>query len=69
MVDALTQRLQAIDKVAMLINTGSDTKSVSAALRQTLHYRADATVVLSGHLGVAGPHLHRQWPACRSDQP
>ncbi|MBN9349006.1 MAG: LacI family DNA-binding transcriptional regulator, partial [Devosia sp.] len=26
MVDALTQRLQAIDNVAMLINTGSDTE-------------------------------------------
>lgn len=48
MVDALTRRLQAIDKVAMVINTESDTESVSAALRQTLHYRADATVVLSG---------------------
>jgi DNA-binding LacI/PurR family transcriptional regulator len=48
MVDVLTQRLQAIDKVAMLINTQSDSESVSAALRQTLHYRADATVVLSG---------------------
>lgn len=49
MVDALTRRLQAIDKVAMVINTTeSDSKSVSAALRQSLHYRADATVVLSG---------------------
>jgi DNA-binding LacI/PurR family transcriptional regulator len=48
MVDALTRRLQAIDKVAMVINTETDTESVSAALRQTLHYRADATVVLSG---------------------
>lgn len=48
MVDALTRRLQAIDKVAMVINTQSDSDSVSAALRQTLHYRAEATVVLSG---------------------
>lgn len=48
MVDILTRRLQAIDKVAMVINTLGDTESVSAALRQTLHYRADATVVLSG---------------------
>jgi DNA-binding LacI/PurR family transcriptional regulator len=48
MVDVLTRRLQAIDKVAMVINTESDTESVSAALRQTLHYRAEATVVLSG---------------------
>src|SRR5690606_15438601 len=48
MVDALTRRLQAIEKVAMVINTGSDTESVSQALLQTLHYRADATVELSG---------------------
>lgn len=49
MVDALTRRLQAIAKVAMVINTTeADTDSVAMALRQTLHYRADATVVLSG---------------------
>jgi DNA-binding LacI/PurR family transcriptional regulator len=49
MVDVLTRRLQAIDKVAMVINTTeADRDTVSAALRQTLHYRADATVVLSG---------------------
>lgn len=48
MVDDLTRRLQAIDKVAMVINTGGDSESVSAALRQALHFRADATVVLSG---------------------
>jgi DNA-binding LacI/PurR family transcriptional regulator len=48
MVDTLTRRLQAIDKVAMVINTGGDSDSVSAALRQALHFRADATVVLSG---------------------
>jgi DNA-binding LacI/PurR family transcriptional regulator len=49
MVDVLTRKLQAIDKVAMVINTTeADGDSVSAALRQTLHYRADATVVLSG---------------------
>ena len=48
MVDVLTRRLQAIDKVAMVINAESDTASVSSALRQTLHYRADATIVLSG---------------------
>ncbi len=48
LVDALTRRLQAIDKVAMVINTEGESEGVSAALRQTLHYRADATVVLSG---------------------
>ncbi len=48
MIDALTRRLQTINKVAMVINTGGASESVEAALRQTLHYRADATVVLSG---------------------
>lgn len=48
MVDILTRRLQGIDKVAMVINTEDDSASVTSALRQTLHYRAEATVVLSG---------------------
>ena len=48
MVDVLTRKLQAIEKIAMVINTGGDDESVSAALRQALNYRADATVVLSG---------------------
>ncbi|MBO0662516.1 LacI family DNA-binding transcriptional regulator [Jiella flava] len=48
MVDALTRRLQAAKKITVVINTQSDTDSVSSALRQTLHYRADSTVVLSG---------------------
>jgi DNA-binding LacI/PurR family transcriptional regulator len=48
LVDSLSRRLQAAGKVIMIINTGSDTASVSDALRQTLNYRADATVVLSG---------------------
>jgi len=48
MVDVLTRKLQASGKITMVINTGTDTESVSAALRQTLNYRADATVVLSG---------------------
>jgi DNA-binding LacI/PurR family transcriptional regulator len=48
MLDVLTRRLQVIDRVAMVINTTGDEESVAEALRQTLHYRADATVVLSG---------------------
>lgn len=48
MVDVLTRKLQAAGKVTMVINTETDTESVSSALRQTLNYRADATVVLSG---------------------
>lgn len=48
LVDVLTRKLQAAGKVTMVINTETDTESVSRALRQTLNYRADATVVLSG---------------------
>ncbi|UYN99786.1 MAG: substrate-binding domain-containing protein [Devosia sp.] len=48
LVDVLTRKLQASGKITMVINTETDTDSVSRALRQTLNYRADATVVLSG---------------------
>ena len=48
MLDALTRRLQAIDRVAMVINTSGESGSVEAALGQTMNYRAAATVVLSG---------------------
>lgn len=48
LVDVLTSKLQAAGRITMVINTGTDTESVSRALRQTLNYRADATVVLSG---------------------
>jgi len=48
MVDVLTRELQASGKITMVINTKADTESVSQALKQTLNYRADATVVLSG---------------------
>ena len=48
MVDVLTRKLQASGKITMVINTEADTDSVATALRQTLNYRADATVVLSG---------------------
>jgi DNA-binding LacI/PurR family transcriptional regulator len=48
MVDVLTRKLQAAGKITMVINTETDTQSLSLALRQTLNYRADATVVLSG---------------------
>lgn len=48
MLEALTRRLQMADKVAMVINTSGARDGVEAALRQTLHYRADATVMLSG---------------------
>ena len=48
MVDVLTRKLQASGKITMVINTETDTESVASALRQTLNYRAAATVVLSG---------------------
>ncbi|HET9067560.1 MAG TPA: substrate-binding domain-containing protein [Amaricoccus sp.] len=47
MLDALSRRLQAIGRVAMVINTSGES-GVEAALRRTLNYRAGATVVLSG---------------------
>lgn len=48
MIEALTRRLQIANKVTMVINTSGQSANVEAALRQTLHYRADATIVLSG---------------------
>lgn len=48
LIDELTRKLQAAGKITMVINTETDTESVSSALRLTLNYRADATVVLSG---------------------
>jgi DNA-binding LacI/PurR family transcriptional regulator len=48
MLYALTRHLQSINRIAMVINTSADSGSVEAALRQTLNYRADATIVLSG---------------------
>lgn len=48
LVDELTRKLQAAGKVTMVINSETDTESVSSALAMTLNYRADATVVLSG---------------------
>lgn len=48
MVDRLTRKLQAAGKITVVLNTESDEASVNHALKLTLHYRADATVVLSG---------------------
>jgi DNA-binding LacI/PurR family transcriptional regulator len=48
LVRALTGALQAAGKVAMVLSTGGPDDDASAALRQTLNYRADATVVMSG---------------------
>lgn len=48
MLEVLSRRLQEVNKVTMVINTSGDNDSVAQALRQTINYRADATVVLSG---------------------
>jgi DNA-binding LacI/PurR family transcriptional regulator len=48
LVDELTRKLQAAGKITMLINTEIEEQTLSSALRMTLNYRADATVVLSG---------------------
>lgn len=47
-LDALSIRLQQVGKVPLVINTRSADTEASDALRQSLHYRADATVILSG---------------------
>ncbi|UFS68218.1 substrate-binding domain-containing protein (plasmid) [Paracoccus denitrificans] len=47
-VEAATRRLQAKGKVVMVLNTAGQPANVEAALRQTLNYRAEATVVVSG---------------------
>lgn len=47
-IEVITRRLQAIGKVVMVLNTSGQADSVEAALRQTLNYRADATVFISG---------------------
>ena len=48
LVEAATRRLQAKGKVVMVLNTAGRPANVEAALRQTLNYRAEATVVVSG---------------------
>ncbi len=48
LVRALTHELQKAGKISMLLNADRSDGSVDAALRQTLHYRADASILLSG---------------------
>lgn len=48
LIRALTEALQANGKIAMIINTDRSDSSVDLALRQTIRYRADASIVLSG---------------------
>ncbi|MDT1063790.1 substrate-binding domain-containing protein [Paracoccus sp. CPCC 101403] len=47
-VEAATRSLQDKGKVVMVLNTAGKPANVEAALRQTLNYRAEATVVVSG---------------------
>ncbi|MGF1719208.1 substrate-binding domain-containing protein [Vibrio kyushuensis] len=47
-IDTLTRNLQKINKVAMVINTKGDNESVTAALNQTLNFRAEVSIILSG---------------------
>lgn len=48
LLDALTQKLQQAGRAVMVINTSGSEADADAALRQTLNYRASATIVLSG---------------------
>jgi len=48
MLEALSRGMQRIGRIAMLINTAGKQSNAESALRQTLNYRAQATIVLSG---------------------
>jgi DNA-binding LacI/PurR family transcriptional regulator len=46
-LEACVRKVQEIGKVVMVLNTAGDSGNVEAALRQSLNYRADATIVVS----------------------
>ena len=46
-IESLTRQLQAAGKVTMIVNT-SGSSGIKSAMRLTLQYRADASIVLSG---------------------
>jgi DNA-binding LacI/PurR family transcriptional regulator len=48
LIRTLVHSLQQAGKVAMVLESSGPSESADHALRQTLNYRADATVVLSG---------------------
>jgi DNA-binding LacI/PurR family transcriptional regulator len=48
LLDHLTTALQLAQRISIIINVGDDPAAASAALEQTLNYRAAATIVLSG---------------------
>lgn len=47
-LEAATRKLQETGKVVMVLNAAGQPENVADALRQTLNYRAEATVVISG---------------------
>ncbi|PSW15684.1 LacI family transcriptional regulator [Photobacterium rosenbergii] len=47
-IDELTQQLQKINKIALVVNTKANDEDVDTALTQTLNFRAEASIVLSG---------------------
>jgi DNA-binding LacI/PurR family transcriptional regulator len=47
-LEACVRKVQEIGKVVMVLNTAGESGNVEAALRQSLNYRADATIVVSG---------------------
>lgn len=48
LVRSLTRQLQEVGRVAMVLSIGRSDEDPGAALQQTLNYRAEATVVVSG---------------------
>lgn len=48
LLDALTRRLQAAGRMAMVVNVTADPASARAALERALNYRASASIVMSG---------------------
>lgn len=48
LLDALSTELQHAGKVVMVINTRSSSSAASEALRQSLNYRAEASIIVSG---------------------
>jgi DNA-binding LacI/PurR family transcriptional regulator len=48
LVKAITRRLQEEQRVGLLLSLGGPLDDPAATLEQTFHYRADATIVLSG---------------------
>ncbi len=48
LLDHLTNALQKIQRISIIINVGDDPAAAERALEQTLNYRAAATLVMSG---------------------